>query len=119
VVNDPGPDWMKDVRPGYTSSMSSEVRRNEGEQRYEIYRDGRLAGVADFYEHDGAVVFPHTFIDADLRGRGLAAELVRYALDDARATGKRVVARCWYVAQFIDDHGEYAELLAERPSAVD
>jgi len=110
---------MKDVRRGYTSSMRSEVRRNDSEQRYEISLDGRLAGVAEFYERDGAVVFPHTLIDADLRGRGLAAELIRYALDDVRASGRRVIARCWYVAQFIDDHGEYAELLAERPSAVD
>jgi uncharacterized protein len=99
--------------------MSSEVGCNDGEQRFEIYLDGRLAGVAEFYERDVAVVFPHTLIDADLRGRGLATELVKYALDDVRASGTRVIARCWYVAQFIDDHGEYAELLAERPSAVD
>jgi hypothetical protein len=96
--------------------MSNEVRRNDGEQRYEIYIEDRLAGVADFYERDGAVVFPHTLVDADLRGRGLAAELIRYALDDVRARGQRVVARCWYVARFIDDHDEYAELLAETKS---
>jgi hypothetical protein len=96
--------------------MGTEVRRNDREQRYEIYLEDRLAGVADFYERDGTVVFPHTLVDADLRGRGLAAELIRYALDDVRGRGQRVIARCWYVARFIDDHDEYAELLADTKS---
>jgi predicted GNAT family acetyltransferase len=47
-----------------------------------------------------------------MRGRGLGAELVRGALDDVRTSGGRIVARCWYVAQFIDEHPEYGDLVA-------
>ena len=38
----------------------------------------------------------------------------RGALDDVRPTGRRVVPSCWYVAQFIDEHPDYADLLTAR-----
>jgi uncharacterized protein len=37
---------------------------------------------------------------------------VRHALDDVRAAGRTVIPTCWYVAQFIDEHPEYEDLLA-------
>ena len=48
-----------------------------------------------------------------MRKQGLGAELVRGALDDVRARGSTVLAQCWYVAEFIDQHPEYADLLAD------
>jgi predicted GNAT family acetyltransferase len=53
-------------------------------------------------------------IEPSMRNRGLGAELVRGALDDVRARGGTVVAHCWYVAEFIDQHTEYADLLAQK-----
>jgi predicted GNAT family acetyltransferase len=38
--------------------------------------------------------------------------LVRYALDHVRATNRRVEPQCWYVAQFIAENPEYADLAA-------
>ena len=60
------------------------------------------------------MVFPHTVIEPSMRNRGLGAELVRGALDDVRARSGTVVAQCWYVAEFIDQHTEYADLLAQK-----
>jgi hypothetical protein len=37
---------------------------------------------------------------------------VRGALDAERAAGHTVVPQCWYVAEFIDRHPDYADLLA-------
>ncbi len=93
--------------------MATTINRNEALSRYEINVDGALGGVADFREggHD-VLVFPHTEIFADRRGQGLAAELVGAALDDVRRRGKTVVPACSYVAQFIDQHPAYADLLA-------
>jgi predicted GNAT family acetyltransferase len=93
--------------------MPTEVRRNDERQRYELLLDGRVVGIADFHGDGDTLTFPHTVIDDDLRGKGLGAELVRHALDDVRARGKRVVPRCWYVAQFIDENPGYADLLAD------
>jgi uncharacterized protein len=79
--------------------------------RYEIWVDGELSGYAGYQLGDGTITFTHTVTMPPKRGRGLAAMVVRRALDDARAADQRVVAQCWYVAQFIDEHREYADLL--------
>ena len=92
--------------------MSSSVRNNTDRSRYELFDDGRLVGIADYRVDGRTVVFPHTEIAPSLRGRGLGAELVRAALDDVRGSGRTVVPACWYVAQFIDEHPEYRDLLA-------
>jgi predicted GNAT family acetyltransferase len=88
------------------------IHRNAHRSRYELSIDGRVIGFADYQAHGDTVVFPHTEIEPSMRNRGLGAELVRHALDDVRARGGAVVAQCWYVAEFIDQHSEYADLLA-------
>ena len=90
----------------------AEVTHNAERSRYEIFLDGQLVGIADYRARGDALVFPHTEIDPSMRGRNLGAELVKAALDDVRTTGKRVIPSCWYVAQFIDQHPEYQDLLA-------
>ncbi|MBP7481729.1 MAG: N-acetyltransferase [Lacunisphaera sp.] len=59
----------------------------------------------------GRMIFTHTVVPPELRGRGIAEKLVRAALADARAAGRKVVPACSYVAKFIDRHKEYADLL--------
>ena len=89
------------------------VMRNEERSRYELLVDGEVVGFAEYRPGAGGrVVFPHTVIDADRRGQGLGAVLVRGALDDVRARGGAVEPRCWYVAQFIDENPEYQPLLS-------
>jgi predicted GNAT family acetyltransferase len=65
--------------------MATEVRHRPEASRYEVLLDGRVVGVADYADRGDVLVFHHTEIDAPLRGRGLGAELVRFALDDLRA----------------------------------
>jgi len=96
------------------SGLGADVRNNVPRSRYEITVDGRVVGVAEYTRHGDTVVFPHTEIDPSMRNRGLGAELVRDALDDVRASGYTAVAQCWYVAEFIDQHTEYADLLAQK-----
>jgi hypothetical protein len=88
-----------------------EVRKNEARSRYELFIDGAFLGFAEYRDTGDAVVFPHTVIDAEHRGNGFGALLVRGALDDAREQGRTVIARCWYVADFIDENSEYKDLL--------
>jgi len=49
-------------------------------------------------------------VDTGYSGQGLAGTLVRFALDDVRALGKRVVAICPYVDGFIERNPEYRDL---------
>jgi predicted GNAT family acetyltransferase len=92
--------------------MGMEVRNNEAASRYELVVDGDVVGIADYRVTGEAVVFPHTEIAPSRRGQGLGAVLVRAALDDVRPTGRSIIPRCWYVAQFIDAHPEYRDLVA-------
>jgi predicted GNAT family acetyltransferase len=92
--------------------MPNEVRNNTQAGRYEILVDGELAGIADYAVRGDVVVLPHTEIDRSRRGHGLGAELVQFALDDIRASGRTIVPSCWYVAQFVDENPGYRDLLA-------
>ena len=92
--------------------MTTDVRRVEERSRYELVIDGELAGIADYREHEGALVLPHTEIDASRRGQGLGDVLVRGVLDDVRAQGRKVVPACWFVADYIERNADDADLLA-------
>lgn len=89
------------------------ITRNEQRSRFEARVDGQLAGFADYAPRgEGVVVMPHTEVDPAFGGRGLGTRLVRGALDQLREDGVAVVPACSFVASFIDQHPEYADLLA-------
>ncbi len=90
--------------------MDAEVRKVQDRGRYELLVDGEVVGFADYHLNGAEVTFPHTVIDSGLRGRGLGEILVRGALDDVRQAGRRVVPRCWFVADFLDANPDYADL---------
>jgi uncharacterized protein len=90
------------------------VRNNPDARRYELLdSEERVLGRADYYVDGNVVVVPHTEIVAERRGQGLGAELVQGVLDDVRDGGSQVRPLCSYVAEFIDEHPEYADLVAD------
>lgn len=97
---------------GYRRTMEPTVRNNDEAHRYELVIDDQVVGVADYRLQGDVLVVPHTEIAGHLQGRGLGAVLVQGMLDDVRANGRKVVPRCWYVAQHMRDHPETADLLA-------
>ena len=90
--------------------MQVDVRRNESRSRYEAVVEGEVVGIADYRRDGGVVAIPHTEVDPAVRGQGVAAELVRAALDDIRAQGASVDPQCSYVADFIRRQPAYADL---------
>lgn len=92
--------------------MTVEVRRNDTQLRYEILVDDALAGIAEYRIDGDNVVLPHTQVDPAHRGQGLAAILVRHALDDIVARGAKVIPSCPYVKDFITAHPDYHEAVA-------
>lgn len=87
------------------------VRHNAAEHRYEAIVDGHLS-VCAYEDVDGKRAFTHTLVPPELRGRGIAEQLVRAGLADVRAEGLKVIPACSYVDVFIKRHHEYADLLA-------
>jgi uncharacterized protein len=82
--------------------------------RYEARAADRVLGLAAYRRHGDRVVFTHTEVDPDAGGSGVGSTLVRGALDDVRAHGRRVVPRCSFVRAWIDRHPDYADLVDQQ-----
>jgi hypothetical protein len=91
--------------------VTLEVRDEPAAQRFELRDDGELVGVATYVLDGSVVVVPHTEISPDRRGEGLGAVLVAGLLDQTRAAGRTVRPLCWYVAQFVGEHPDYADAI--------
>lgn len=89
----------------------TDVTDNPDRHRYEMTVEGKTA-VAVYERDDDTVTFTHTVVPSELEGRGIGSKLVKFALDDARANGLRVVPQCPFVAAWIERHPDYAELVA-------
>ena len=76
--------------------------------------DGRPQGCAFYRVVGRLVVFTHTEVDPSRRGHGVATELARQALEQVRASGRRVVPVCPFLAGHIHRHPEYADLVSAR-----
>jgi predicted GNAT family acetyltransferase len=93
--------------------MEKKPQKNVLMKRFELTLEGNLA-LLDYVEQgENLLVFTHTFVPHELRGQNVAAILTKYALDDARHQGKRVVPQCSYVAAYMERNKEYADLCAE------
>ncbi|WP_151479957.1 GNAT family N-acetyltransferase [Streptomyces albicerus] len=100
--------------------MAVEVSDLPDAKRYEARVDGELkvAGVAEYIRTTELVAFVHTEVAAEYEGRGVGSALVRTALDEARASGLRVLATCPFFAGWISRHPEYQDLLYQSRSKV-
>ena len=87
------------------------ITHNLAASRYETTVDGHLS-VCEYELDRARMIFTHTIVPPELRGRGIAEKLVRAALADARAAGHKVVPACSYVAKFIERHREFQDLVA-------
>ena len=90
----------------------SPVVHNAQEQRFEIQADGHVA-FAHYFQEGDLTVFDHTYVPDAFRGRGVAATLVRAALEEARKRRWQIAPRCSFVAGFIERNPDFAELAAK------
>ena len=93
--------------------MDVEVTNNPAEHRYEVRADGDLAGSTVYRERPGLIVFVHTEIDQRFEGQGLASQLIRTALEDAKDRELQVLPFCPFVNGYIDRHREYVGLVPD------
>jgi uncharacterized protein len=86
------------------------VGNNEAAHRYEARVDGRLAQIV--YEREGdRIAYLHTEVPEELEGRGIAGQMAKAALDEARAQGLTVVPLCPFVSGYIRRHPEYLDIV--------
>ena len=90
------------------------VRHVPDHDRWEYVLDGTAVAVLDYRTDGDRVVMHHTYTDPAHRGQGIAARVVQAALDDVRRRGGTVVPACWFVAEFVETHPAYGDLVADR-----
>jgi predicted GNAT family acetyltransferase len=93
--------------------LSPAVVRNSDLRRFEM-RVGSDVAYLSYTEESGRVSFDHTHVPEGLRGKGVAATLVRGALEAARQHHWKIVPRCSYVAGFLERNPEFADLVDRR-----
>lgn len=86
------------------------VRDNKALGRFELDVDGGMA-FANYRLTPSAVIITHTETPRSLRGRGIASSLVEGALALIRADGRKVIAGCGFVVDYLGKHPEYADMV--------
>jgi hypothetical protein len=93
--------------------MTTQFVHEADSNRYVMNVDGARVAVADYRSNDGSISFNHTYTQPDHRGKGYAADLVTFAMDDVESnSSKRVLPMCCYVAEWFDANPSRAELLS-------
>ena len=90
-----------------------EVADAPDRDRYELSIDGEMVGFTAYRTSPGLIAFVHTEVDERLQGRGLGDQLIRFALEDARARGLAVMPFCPFVKAFIERHREFGALVPD------
>jgi len=86
--------------------------------RFIISVDGQKVGFTEYVDRDGQRVFPHTEVQDEFGGRGLATILVGEALAATRDAGLRIVAVCPMVAGYVEKHQELNDVVDPVDSDV-
>jgi len=106
---DPG----RDAEQQTASTSAHAVRNNEQASRYEMQTEAGLA-VLEYMRDGKRLALVHTEVPRAVESRGLGAQLVKAALDDAMAQGLRIVPMCAFVRAYIARHPEYVTLVARQ-----
>ncbi|MGF1648129.1 MAG: GNAT family N-acetyltransferase [Kineosporiaceae bacterium] len=74
---------------------------------------GEVVAMVGYQVTDEIIVFTHTGTEPSVEGQGVGSALVRYALDDVRATPapngaphRKVIAVCPFVAAYLARHAD-------------
>ena len=90
--------------------MSEEVRRTAGKFLIRL-GPGKYAYLKYRLEGDKMYI-DATFTPNEYRGRGLAAELTKAAIEYAREKSLKIVPNCSYAKDYFEKHTEYRDILA-------
>ena len=88
------------------------VQNNRAEGRYEAVVGDELAGFVTYEPSGDQIIFLHTLVEPAFEGKGVGGRLAKAALDDVRAHGHTVIAKCPFINEYIQRHPAYADLLA-------
>ena len=81
--------------------------------RYTLRDGDTILALVDYTINGNRISLTHTFTQPAHRGKGLAAQVVEYAINDiAKNTELKVLPMCWYAAEWFEKNPDRAELLS-------
>ena len=92
--------------------MEHKIQQDDDSGRFFVEVDGKEGYLRYSHRSTGTVDFQSTFVPPELRGEGIAAEIVEAALKWARSQGLKVVPSCSYVDHYLRKHPQFEDLRA-------
>lgn len=93
--------------------MELQVQHDKSKEKFFALVDGKEAKLEYSVLPDGKTLnYKHTFVPEELRGRGIAEIVVKFALDYARDNGFKIIPTCSYVKRIIAKNPQYQSLVS-------
>lgn len=93
--------------------MMLNIKIDDQENRFVTLVEGKPCYVSFRAINDNVLEYYRTFVPEELRGQGIAAQIVEYALSYAQTHNKHVVPSCSYISSYIEAHPHWA-FIVER-----
>ena len=92
--------------------MKLDVQHNKETKQFYAIVEGKTCKLDYSTTADGKILdYRSTFVPEELRGRKIAEEIVKYAMEYAKDNHFKVIPSCSYVKRFVDAHPEYQQIL--------
>jgi len=104
------PEWHFCVDREEDVTMAAIVVDHPEKNRFELPVEDATA-VAYYRVEGNRVVMTHTEVPQHLSGRGIGSQLARGVLEAIRASGRKAVLNCPFLAGYASRHPEYADLI--------
>jgi uncharacterized protein len=79
------------------------VINNKEKSRYELETEGYLS-IADYQLSGNELAITHVFVPDELRGKGIAAQVMAGVVEDAKKQNLKIVPICSYAASYVQRH---------------
>ena len=91
--------------------MSLQIKHDTNARTYIGEIEGKHAHVDYIMDRNETHYLTHTEVHKDLSGKGIASKMVEHVLQDIENRGKKVVALCPYVINYIKRNPEWKRIL--------
>jgi predicted GNAT family acetyltransferase len=93
-------------------NIEGRFTNNEAAHNFELFTDGHRSFI-DYKQKDNKVYLIHTEVPAELRGRGIADELVAKTLSYLEENKLKLIPLCVFVQAYLKRHPEWNRLLVQ------
>jgi predicted GNAT family acetyltransferase len=88
----------------------SDVIERADLHRFELAVPGGTA--LAYYKQEGErLVLTHTEVPQELSGQGIGSKLAKGVFESLRASGRKAVTKCPFMAAYVAKHPEYSDLV--------